>query len=71
MLQRHAEFLVCNHNDFPNEEVHAATRQGKVDAKGPEVEFFVSDNNNDNEEEKIMKKKEKNRISNNWRHERT
>ena len=46
-----------NHEDFPNEEVHAATRWEKADAEGPEVEFFVSNNDNDNEDEKITKNK--------------
>ena len=43
---------MCNHEDFPNEEVHVANRWEKSDAEGPEVEFFVSNNNNDNEERK-------------------
>ena len=41
-----------NHDNFQNEEAHAATRWGKTDAKGPEVELFVSNANDDNEEGK-------------------
>lgn len=56
--------MVCNHEDFTNEEVHAATRWGKVDTEGPEAKFFVSNDNNDNEEEKITNKKNEKKY--NW-----
>ena len=58
MRQKNVKFLVHNHEDLPNEEVHSATRWGKEDTENPEVEFLGSNSNNDNDEKKHNEKKE-------------